>query len=138
MEFNLRSGSASLQKDVQGLLCQLTRYCICDKFGYNVMWMCVCLCRDNLDATCNLNEFIMQRVLQHIKPQRTSPNLVRNGWQEMDGWMDRLIYVLINRESINGYCYETNFFIVGFSYSSWNAVAYCISCYGRHMLGGTS
>ena len=34
--------------------------------------------RDNPAATQDLNEFITQRVMQQIKPQRISPNLVNN------------------------------------------------------------
>ena len=38
----------------------------------------MCYYRDNPAATQDLNEFITQRVMQQIKPQRISPNLVNN------------------------------------------------------------
>ena len=39
--------------------------------------------RDNPAATQDLNEFITQRVMQQIKPQRISPNLVNNNYMYM-------------------------------------------------------
>jgi len=55
VEFNLRSGSPLLQREVRKLLCHITR--------------------DDAVATAELNEFILSRVCAQITPHRTNPNL---------------------------------------------------------------